>query len=235
MRKKTYTREVRERAQAMYSAHYTYAQIGAALNIPKSTLSTWLGERSEIRFGSEQWRGHLATIRTAATHARKRAREEKETSAVVAAVGLVTSLPFHSRAFILSLLGMLYWSEGARHEGAVGVRFTNTDPKMISLFMDLYRRIYAITPSEIRLQVQCHPYHNIDEVRSFWASVVNVPEERIQILVIKKRGLTKRFRKNFAGICQLRLPNVERRREIMAVANQIELWYNNDTRKCSLP
>jgi len=101
--------------------------------------------------------------------------------------------------------------------------------------MDLYRRAYTITAGEIRLQVQCHPYHNVNKVRSFWAVVLDIPEDRVQILEIKKRGVTKRFRKNFAGICQLRLPNVDRRREIIAVASQIELWYKGDIRKCSLP
>jgi len=223
-----YTLEIKNRAEQLYASGSTYAEITRELGVPKSTLSSWFGKSVGEKFSSAAWHSHLRTIREKAARVRIIAREEREQMALSAARVTVGTLPTSSPAFILSLLAMLYWSEGSRHERVAGVRFTNTDPNMIRLFVHLYKEIYPVDTHDIKAQVQCNPHQDTQVIRKFWAELLDTPPDCITIYIMKSRGKHVRYRKNFAGICQLRLPNVARRREIMAVAHQIELWYKNN-------
>jgi hypothetical protein len=225
--RKRHGENVKRLAARLRARGATYAHISATLAVPKSTLSTWFGESMQDKFSSNTWLEHLKKARVLAAAARRSARLESERAIEARARKLLIRTPYTSEWYVKSLLGMLYWAEGARRGNVSGVRFTNTDARMIRLFLTLYRLVYSVTPDQVRLQVQCHPYHDSGEVRTYWASVADVPEERVTIQVVPKRGLTKRYRKNFAGICQLRLPNVDRRREIMTIAYELELWYRN--------
>lgn len=114
-----------------------------------------------------------------------------------------------------ALLSLLYWAEGMKFDGG-GVNFANTDPRLAYLFITLLRKCYVIDEKRLRLRLHVHHYHNIKRVRSFWSKQLDIPESQIGRVFVKKRSKTKRFRKNFMGICFVRYSNAEVQRSILA-------------------
>jgi hypothetical protein len=57
---------------------------------------------------------------------------------------------------------MLYWAEGAKNRNSL--RFTNSDPAMMSFFVQFLRRYFA-TPDE-RLRIHCNVFAEDDDGRA---------------------------------------------------------------------
>ncbi len=71
---------------------------------------------------------------------------------------------------------MLYWGEGTK-KGSV-VAFSNSDERMIRVFLHFLRIICGIHESRIRITIHYYADHNIKTLRSFWSQVTHVPEKQ---------------------------------------------------------
>lgn len=75
----------------------------------------------------------------------------------------------------LKLAGvMLYWAEGAK--GGGGVKFVNSDPAMIKLFLSFLREVCGIYDDRLKLLIHLYPDHNNADLKKFWSEVTGVPE-----------------------------------------------------------
>ena len=72
---------------------------------------------------------------------------------------------------------MLYWAEGAKI-GSNNIKFVNSDPDMIKLFLRFLRDICGI--HEERLKPLLHLYHDQDrhKLEKFWSGVAKIPLTR---------------------------------------------------------
>jgi hypothetical protein len=121
------------------------------------------------------------------------------------------------------MLAMLYSAEGARHKGVSGLKFANTDPKMAQLYVILLRKCYKLDETKFRIFLHLHYYHDIKKSRNFWSKSLNVPLNQFGKVYIKKRSKTKRFRKNFMGICFISYLDSNIRKEVMEIFEQLYL------------
>jgi len=71
---------------------------------------------------------------------------------------------------------MLYWGEGAKTGGTI--KFVNSDPKMIKLFLNFLRKICGIHEERLKALVHMYPDHNENELRKFWSRLTGIPLER---------------------------------------------------------
>ena len=102
-----------------------------------------------------------------------------------------------------TILAMLYWAEGQKiPELSTCVKFVNTDPRMILLFITLLRNCYEIE-------------------RKFWSGLLGVDESQFGKIYVKPRSRTKKFRRNFAGICFVIYYSVDLRREIVGTGYNV--------------
>ena len=76
-----------------------------------------------------------------------------------------------------------------------------TIPALSLLFVTLLRNAFALDEKKIRIKLYVHYYHKIKEVRTFWSKLLGVPESQFEKVYVKPRSKTRRFRKNFVGIC----------------------------------
>lgn len=75
----------------------------------------------------------------------------------------------------LKLAGaMLYWAEGAKGGGTV--KFVNSDPAMIKLFLSFLRKVCGIHDDRLKLLIHLYPDQNEVSLKKFWSSVTNVSE-----------------------------------------------------------
>ncbi len=76
----------------------------------------------------------------------------------------------------LRLLGvMLYWAEGCKGRGTV--KFVNSDPDMIRLFLRFLREICGIWENRLKLLIHMYPDQDEDMLVEFWSNTTKVPRE----------------------------------------------------------
>ncbi|MDP3957773.1 MAG: hypothetical protein Q8Q10_04735 [bacterium] len=100
---------------------------------------------------------------------------------------------FSKKEEALRLAGvMLYWAEGCK--GWSTVKFVNSDPSMIKLFLSFLRKICGIWEDRLKLLIHMYPDHNENELIDFWSRVTKVPRQNFYKSFIhsKKKGTYKK-------------------------------------------
>ncbi|MDO8514904.1 MAG: hypothetical protein Q7S14_00230 [bacterium] len=98
----------------------------------------------------------------------------------------------------LILLAALYWGEGSKKDFGL----SNTDPKLIKLFVNLLRGVLNIGDDRLRCGIRI--YEDIDKNKSleFWSHLTGIPKINftgIQVLEGKKIGKLE------FGMCRIRV------------------------------
>ncbi len=223
LRKKArYGRELREKIELLRSEGKTYTEIRNEFSIPKSTLSAWLGKKYPDIFDKKAQALHLKRARVLSAESLNKRSAARNLIAQKHATETASALPFSDISFLKSLLAMLYWAEGTKFEGVNSMKFVNTDPRLLKLYLTLLRRCFPIDEKRVRIRVHIHHYHDKKKVVRFWSKLLKVPDDQFGKLYIKKRSDTKKFRKNFMGICFIAYSDVHIFREIMALGPMIQ-------------
>jgi len=70
---------------------------------------------------------------------------------------------------------MLYWGEGGKSGNVV--KFTNSDPDMIKIFLQFLRQICGIDENRLKALVHIYPDHKEKDLILFWAKKTGIPQE----------------------------------------------------------
>ena len=223
MRGTLYSRETKRLVSKLRSQGKSYQEIRKVLGVPKSTLSTWLSKKYPHLYNREKQLRHLAKARPLAIAAIKR-RVDNENQLIR---GRITSeikkYPLSDAGLQKAILAALYWAEGSKTGN--GMKFANTDPNLHQLFVNLLRKCFKPDESKFRVHLYVHHYHRINECKKFWSRLLNIPQRQFWKVYIKKRSVTKRFRRNFRGICFLYHSDSKLRKEMMELAHQLHIHY----------
>ncbi|MDP2736315.1 MAG: hypothetical protein Q8O59_00835 [bacterium] len=224
MFKPRYKKEIKQKAEELRKAKKTYSEITKILGVPKSTLSVWLSEKFEGVFDKKAQLAHLARIQPLAVAIKNRNIKRRADILREKISQEVKRYPLKNIYLLKSMLAMLYSAEGARYKGVSGLKFANTDPKMAQLYITLLRKCYKLDESRFRIRLHLHYYHSIKKSKKIWSNLLNVPLGQFNKPYIKKRSKTKRFRKNFIGICFIDYLDSNIRREIMEIFSQLHFF-----------
>lgn len=217
-----YSKIIKDRAFSLRRLGKSYNEIVKITEIPKSTLSGWFGKELGMPFDKKAMNDHLSRIRPLAAKMKSKIRLEGLEAVKKYAENEVSMYPVNLVSFQKSILAMLYWAEGSKHEKMSGLKFTNTDPKMIILFLSLLRKCYQIDETKFRVYLQLYYYHPIRKTKKYWANIMNLSEIQFRPVIMKKRSEKRIFRKNFMGICSFYYPSSDIRKEIMATGYAIQ-------------
>jgi hypothetical protein len=71
---------------------------------------------------------------------------------------------------------MLYWAEGSKARNAI--RFTNSDPRMVSFFRKLLVDALGLEPAEIHLSINVYTNNGmgIEETERYWLDLLQLPQ-----------------------------------------------------------
>jgi hypothetical protein len=101
---------------------------------------------------------------------------------------------------------MLYWAEGAK--GRNQVRFCNSDPQMMQVFVQFLRTYFDVRDDDIR--VTCHLYadhlERQREVERFWLDVLRLPDSALGKSIVNaysKHSARKRLNVLPYGTCRV--------------------------------
>ena len=114
------------------------------------------------------------------------------------------------------LCSLLYWCEGTKNHYA-GVAFVNSDPRMIRLFLRLFRESFDVNEQKIKPRIHLHQYHDPQAQLNFWAKVTRVPKSQFSKPYVKP-NTGKRIRKNYPGCISIRYGSNDMTRRLLAPA-----------------
>ena len=161
-----------ERAQAIALRRdgASYQKIRQGLGIAKSTLWRWLKNEGLVESQSQQLTELRRTAQRKAVNAVRRTRLEKTHTIMSEARRDIDQITLSE----LRLIGAaLYWAEGAKqkeHKGQASAQvvFSNTDPRMLRVFVAFLHQCCGIEPSTLRFRIYLHETADATDARIYW-------------------------------------------------------------------
>lgn len=191
----------------------SYREISRSLDVPKSTLATWfksdrLSQKTKrllakraIEKSRQRIKQLVAVNKVRWEKWREEAREEARKT-----FALLSKSPL----FVSGV--MLYWAEGDS-KIRNPFRLTNTDPRMVALYVRFLVESLNIPEETIRPTLILYP--DLEEVSCmrFWSKIIGVPKSQFyKTQFIKGRHPTKRLSN---GICTITCGNRQSKEKIL--------------------
>jgi len=179
----------KERAIELRKQGKTYSEILKRVPVAKSTLSLWLRDVGLAKAQKQRIskKRHEAQMRGA--KARKDQRIQLTRDIYASAEKDIKCISKRE----LWLMGvMLYWAEGSKekpwHSGS-GVQFSNSDPRMIRLFLE-WLSLYGTKKGDVIFKLFIHENHkdNVEKVFLYWARETGFPRKHFKYVYFKKHN-----------------------------------------------
>ncbi len=222
MRGVAHSKDLKKLAAKLRKSGKSYLQIQRKISVPRSTLCTWLGHKYPDVFTEKLRLQHLRAIREIAAASIKKAKQERDHVYTLRGRDMAKQIDIRNLLYLKSLLAMLYWAEGTKHTRVSGLRFANTDPKMILLYMALLRKCYPIDEKKLRMRIHVHHYHDVEQTKRYWSILTKIPLTQFGKIWLKPRSKTRKFRENFMGLCFVSYLDSHIRKEILGLAYAIQ-------------
>ena len=119
---------------------------------------------------------------------------------------------------------MLYWGEGDNSPTSPHVRLSNTDPRMIKLFLNFAYQVCKIPKSQVRINLIIYPDISQAQCEKFWSDYLKIPLRQFyKTQLIKGRHPTKRLGK---GVCMVRIGSTNLKQKFIT---WIDLFSKNNS------
>lgn len=190
----------------------SYREILETIPVAKSSLSLWLrsvglSKKQKQRLTEKKISSALRGAKrkkeiriTATNEIKNKARKE---------IGEITKRE-------LWLVGVaLYWGEGSKeknHRPGSGLQFSNSDPRMIKLYLGWLYKIMTVTKERIIFDIYIHENYkdNIDRVINYWSDCTGFSKDYFKHVYFKKNKI-KTNRKNvgsdYYGLLRINVKN----------------------------
>lgn len=104
---------------------------------------------------------------------------------------------------------IIWWTEGTKayrdkrwkNGWIYPVDVTNTNPEIIRIFLEFFRKDIGINESRLKLQLQIHEGDDKETLENYWSKITNIPRVRFTKTIIRPKG-KKAGKTN--GTCKIR-------------------------------
>lgn len=164
----------RKLARRLRRSGYSVREIAARTGCAKSSISKWVRDisltaKQIARLKSNQDKGRAKAANHANSPKNKWQRiRDKVISDSAHEIATTSSLED------LKIVGAsLYWAEGY-NAGRNLVVFANSDPRMIKLIMEFFRKVCKVPESKFRGRVNIHPHLDIKRAERYWSQISSI-------------------------------------------------------------
>ena len=196
----------KEKAIKLRKQGLSYSEILKQVPVAKSTLSLWLrniglAKRQKQRLTEKK----MAAMKRGWEKCRRRRilLSEKIKSEAGKEIKNINGRE-------LWLIGTaLYWAEGHREKTrSSNVRFTNSDSRMIKLFLKWLQKICKVSKKEISFEIYLHETaaNREKEIRKYWSKITNFPLVQFQKIRWKRHKINtkrKNIGKDYYGLLRI--------------------------------
>lgn len=100
-------------------------------------------------------------------------------------------------------LAMLFLGEGSKTNTSCVV-FGNSNPIVIGLFLNFFRKCYQLDEKKFRCTVQCRVDQNPEELKKFWSRITKIPLKQFYKTQVDPRTMGKPSKKpDYKGVCRI--------------------------------
>lgn len=150
----------KEIAIKLRESGYSYSEIINKVKISRSTLSKWLRHIKISNSQVERLRSKNADARKLGSIALKQRRIDKSKRIIEESKLEIKNISKNN----LKLIGAtLYWAEGSKqseYEPSRELVFTNSDPKMIKIYLLWLSKCLFVSPENIKFEIYIHETYN---------------------------------------------------------------------------
>jgi hypothetical protein len=179
--------DLREIAVAMRKEGRSYREIREVVGVSKSTLSLWLRDvpLTEDQQRVLEMRGPSSTRRNSqaarANATRRRAVIQDQAREQVSHLS-------ESELFVAGVVA--YWAEGAKNKPwryGTRVRFMNSDPRMIRLFLS-WLHLIGVTDDRIAFRLQIHESADVQQALRYWVESLGTTQAAFLNTTLKRHN-----------------------------------------------
>lgn len=176
---------------------YSYSEILKEVKVSRSTLSEWLRHVKITNSQIERLRSKNAVARKMGSIALKQNRIDKSKKIIEESKLEIKSIDENK----LKLIGAtLYWAEGSKqsvYEPSRELIFTNSDPKMIKIYLLWLNKCLFVRPENIKFEIYIHETYKKtpSQLSGYWSEITKFPIGKLRKIYLKKNKV-KSFRKN---------------------------------------
>lgn len=211
---------------------YSYSEILRNIPVAKSTLSLWLRE-----IGLSKYQKQKLTEKRLLAAKRGGEIRKKQRIALTKAIydKAFSDIDKISKRDLWLMAVMLYWAEGSKekegHSGS-GVNFTNSDPKMLRLFLKWLLEIEHVSKKELIFEIYIHEnsINSLGFVKQYWSKTLSVQENVFRAYF--KKNKIKTNRKNigidYHGLVRIKV------RASSTLNRKLAGWVDAITRYCGI-
>lgn len=206
---------VKENAIKLRKKGYAFSEIKSRLGISKSLLSGWLRDVYLSPSAIKRLDTVVRKGRTIAGENKKAMTRLKIASYLNQATKDLSQLKLdkiHTRL----VCALIYYCEG-RKSYYEGVAFTNSDVRLVQVFLELFRNGFHVDEKKFRVCVHLHAYHNEKEIVSFWSRATHIPPSQF-IRPYIKANTGKRIRNGYNGCVAVSYHDTDMARELLTTA-----------------
>lgn len=154
----------------------SFSEIANDLGIAKSTASLWTGKIVLTRSAKNRITNLSITGRNNSVRNRHK-KAQKDTVIRVKSTHEIIETAKINNQTIKIFCSLLYWGEGSKNDSCV--RFTNSDPKMVSTFLSFFRKGFGpLDENKFRCVLQLHEYHTEKIEIDYWSQITKIPKEQ---------------------------------------------------------
>jgi len=91
-----------------------------------------------------------------------------------------------SRLYVMGLT--IFWTEGNQSQKGKGgkrIEVVNSNPAIIKIFLDFFRKFFNIEENRLRGRVQVHNKNEIKKSEFFWSKLTKIPRKQFLKPLIK--------------------------------------------------
>jgi hypothetical protein len=187
----------KEKAITLRKQGHSYSEILKEVSVAKSTLSLWL---RSVNLAKQQKQNITAKRIAGALRGAKVRKDQR--------IKITKEINDRARRDVKSinendiwLIGIaLYWAEGAKEKEngtRSGIKFSNSDPRMILLFRKWLVNVFSINYSDLVYELYIHETANIEKAKTYWSQILSTPTEGIRVYL--KKNKIKTIRKNIGN------------------------------------
>lgn len=175
-----------QQALRLRQAGNSYGEIWSVLGIPKSTQSCWfknlkLNPDAQDILRRKQGNG-LKALALCNQHRTHRIQNENEKSRNT----FETHVQNINDRDLMLIGASLYWAEGQKTFNAKQgeypfIRFSNSDPQMVILFLKFLKKILAIPKNKIRGEIYIQPNLSPHDSFTYWHSITGISKDNLKV------------------------------------------------------
>jgi len=175
----------------------SYSEILKKIQVSQSSLSLWLHGIKLTKFQELRLKRKGNKARKLGSEILKGYRISKSRKIINDAALEINTISKNN----LMLIGTaLYWAEGSKqkeHKPSKEVIFSNSDSKMIQLYLKWLERCLKIPSERIVFEIYIHETYKktVLELASFWSKITGFPVSKFRRVYFKKNKVHS-FRKN---------------------------------------